>query len=102
MSDVTLHKPDGWSAQFHIEKSNLLTGETALVEPIIEGIDPKELWLNFTWSSEGRWDEGNWDSTYNRTGSYTQETSWVFDPPHEGRYQIFVDINDSTSGTTAV
>lgn len=102
MSDVTLHKPDGWSAQFHIEKSNLLTGETALVEPIIEGIDPKELWLNFTWSSEGRWDEGSWDSTYNRTGSYTQETSWIFNPPHEGRYQIFVDINDSTSGTMTV
>lgn len=66
-------------------------GGSVVVSPVATG-DLSGALFNYVWSYEGGWDDGEWDSTVNRTGSNTKDASWTFTPEKYGTYQLYVDF----------
>lgn len=85
-------------ARIDIDRPSLRVGDVVVITPeILEAPSDAELSFNYVWSRNGTWDEGEWNSTQNATGTTTKETSFVFEPQKSGRYNIFVDIVDDKS-----
>ena len=66
-------------------------GESVVVSPAATG-DLSDATFNYVWSYENSWDDGEWNSTVNRTGSNTKDASWTFTPDKYGTYQLYVDF----------
>ncbi|MBM6943548.1 CHAP domain-containing protein [Collinsella intestinalis] len=73
------------------EQRNLLIGQETCFAPIYTG-DLSTAQLNYVWSYDGSWSDGNWSSTLIETGNYTNDASFIFTPPKYGEYDLYLDV----------
>ncbi|WP_417229670.1 L,D-transpeptidase family protein [Thermophilibacter sp.] len=83
-----------WDISPDLGSRSIELGETVLVSAGASGEGVGELAYNYVWSRNGSWDEGEWDSTVNQTGSRTGSGTWEFKPSRAGRYTIYVNAAD--------
>lgn len=87
-----------WDVRLDIDKPSLRVGDTVCITPQIEGApSTAQFNYNYVWSKNGSWDEGDWGSTVESTGANTAEDHWFFSPEAGGRYNVFVDVVDTTT-----
>lgn len=91
---------NAWIADVALSSTSVAIGSSLTVTPLVNGSSQEGYSYNYLWNYEGAWDE--WGSTVLSTGTTTAERSWTFAPTKAGRYQIHVDVSDSTGRVQGV
>ncbi|MBM6908796.1 CHAP domain-containing protein, partial [Collinsella intestinalis] len=74
-----------------VDDDSILIGEDVTLTPEYTG-DIESARFNYVWSYDGKWTDGDWSSTINETGEYTQASSFSFTPSKYGDYDLYLDI----------
>ncbi|MBM6943358.1 N-acetylmuramoyl-L-alanine amidase family protein, partial [Collinsella intestinalis] len=79
-----------WDIQGVDCPDDVAVNQSVRVAPIMSG-ESDDVRYNYVWSRNGSWQEGEWDSTFNSTGSYTDQEYWDFIPDRPGVYSLAID-----------
>ncbi|MBM6908817.1 N-acetylmuramoyl-L-alanine amidase, partial [Collinsella intestinalis] len=84
------HFGKSWDIQGVDCPDDVAVNQSVRVAPIMSG-ESDVVRYNYVWSRNGSWQEGEWDSTLNSTGSYTDQEYWDFIPDRPGVYSLAID-----------